>query len=364
MACARPEPSSPRQVDQGHNSLIMLLRKPFREAVIMETNEAANKFERVEKPKNLNELHHSLVENLSRIEAKKPRSIDVSWRNKNELVIRAKLNELKQKKITIVVMPDILLFRKDDPSKSLAVDLKWFSHSATNSREYFEVKLVPKDVTDELKLYFATSTKAPPETLYAASRVLNTAVKPLQTVFVTRALNAVAHLSEELGETFLAAANAAPSDFYVLLRALENPETADELRKHDPLLPARIRGIEAKQKLLEIEGGSFGVEQVAKILSISRQAVDKRRRLGRLIAVSRGRRGYVYPAWQFGGSGLVPGLERILQILHAHDAWMQIAFMLNANTRLKGRRPLDELRSGKVESVLEAARAYGEQGAA
>jgi hypothetical protein len=43
---------------------------------------------------------------------------------------------------------------------------------------------------------------------------------------------------------------------------------------------------------------------------------------------------------------------------------MQLTFFLNANDRLNGSRPLDMLRSGKVEPVLEAAASYGEHGAA
>jgi biotin operon repressor len=183
-------------------------------------------------------------------------------------------------------------------------------------------------------------------------------------VFITRALNAVAHLTEHSGEAFLQAVAAAPSDFSVLLRALEQSETTEQLRKEDPLLTARLRGIEAKQQLLKAEGGILSVEEVAKLLSISRQAVDKRRRSGQLIAVSPGRRGYAYPAWQFTENGTLPGLQTILQALRHHDEWMQIAFMLNANTRLKGRRPLDELRQGQVDAVVEAAKAYGAQGAA
>jgi len=38
--------------------------------------------------------------------------------------------------------------------------------------------------------------------------------------------------------------------------------------------------------------------------------------------------------------------------------------MLNGNSRLEGLRPLDVLRGGNEEVVLNAARLYGEQGAA
>jgi hypothetical protein len=137
----------------------------------------------------------------------------------------------------------------------------------------------------------------------------------------------------------------------------------EELRRSDPLAPARLRGIEARQRLIEAEGGILSVAEVAKFLGISRQAVDKRRRLGRLLGLQRGRRGYAYPAWQFTRSGTLAGLEDVLEALRERDPWMQLSFMLNANSRLGGSDPLSELRHGKTDAVREAALSYGEQGA-
>jgi len=105
-------------------------------------------------------------------------------------------------------------------------------------------------------------------------------------------------------------------------------------------------------------------EKVAEVLGISRQAVDKRRRQGRLIGLTQGRRGYAYPVWQFEGGKTLANLEKVLDRLQDHDPWMQLAFFLNTNARLNGSSPLDLLRSGIVEPVLEAAASYGEQGAA
>jgi hypothetical protein len=119
-----------------------------------------------------------------------------------------------------------------------------------------------------------------------------------------------------------------------------------------------------RQKLLEAEGGSISADEVAKLLSISRQAVDKRRRSGRLIGVTRGRHGYAYPIWQFDETGTISGLEDVLSKLHQHDPWMQMIFMLSPNSRLQGRSPLAVLREKNIDAVLTAASAYGEHGAA
>jgi hypothetical protein len=148
------------------------------------------------------------------------------------------------------------------------------------------------------------------------------------------------------------------------VRALQSPEALAPLKTVDPLLDARLRGIAARQRLVEGHGGALTADEVAKLLNITRQAVDKRRRNGQLLAVELGRRGYYYPAWQFGESGTLPGLENVLKALTDDDPWMQLAFFIAPNPRLDGRAPYQALAGGRLEAVLIAAQAYGEQGAA
>lgn len=208
--------------------------------------------------------------------------------------------------------------------------------------------------------------KASPRVVEAAARVmLSASTGAGKTAFLLRALTSLARLTEEAGERALGDAAGASSDYEVLLRALEEPSVLTALRAENPLALARLRGLQYRERLLQSEGGTISVAYVASILGLTRQAVDKRRRMGRLIGLNTGRRGYVYPIWQFGPDGSVlPGLELVLAELRGHDPWMQVAFMLNANTRLSGETPLAELRRGHVEEVRRAARAYGEQGAA
>ena len=96
---------------------------------------------------------------------------------------------------------------------------------------------------------------------------------------------------------------------------------------------------------------------------MSRQSVDKRRKQGKLLAVTTGKRGYLYPVWQFGDGGVLPGFEDILSALSDLDPWMKMIFMLGGNSFLDNRTPLELLREGHVEKILKAARAIGEQGA-
>jgi hypothetical protein len=44
-------------------------------------------------------------------------------------------------------------------------------------------------------------------------------------------------------------------------------------------------------------------------LQIARQAIDERRKEGKLLALELGNKGFHYPAWQIG----LPHLERVLQ---------------------------------------------------
>jgi biotin operon repressor len=159
-------------------------------------------------------------------------------------------------------------------------------------------------------------------------------------------------------------ASAAPTNFMVLLEALKARSPANEFAVNEPLATARLRGVERQHNLVEQSGGMLNGEGVAKLLGISRQAVDKRRRQNRLIGLTQGRRGYAYPIWQFDNGKTLSNLENVLNQLRNHDPWMQLTFFLNANDRLEGSSPLAMLRSGKVEPVLEAATSYGEHGAA
>jgi hypothetical protein len=139
----------------------------------------------------------------------------------------------------------------------------------------------------------------------------------------------------------------------------------EALQANDELYQDALRrGRDAKRELLAAEGGVLTGAQVADLLGLSRQAVDKRRRSGRLLGVETGRRGFAYPAWQFTDNGVLPGLEDVLQDLSDHDPWMQLIFMLSPDIWLDEQLPLHVLRCGQLERVRKAAQMLGEHGAA
>ena len=135
--------------------------------------------------------------------------------------------------------------------------------------------------------------------------------------------------------------------------------------RQDKFALAVARGMEARQKLAEAEGGSLSSEEVARLLRISKTAVLKRLEAGRLLAWREERlQAARFPRWQVDERGQVlAGLTEVLDCLSQDqglDAWGKILFFLQTKTSLGGKRPLDLLREGNIKEVCRAAQAYAE----
>jgi hypothetical protein len=154
----------------------------------------------------------------------------------------------------------------------------------------------------------------------------------------------------------------APAAEDVLVKAALQPTVVERIASRSPLLPALLRGAQEKRWLLAAEGGTLSGGEVAKLSGVTRQAIDKQRRAHKLFALRVGK-AWRYPAWQFADGQPLPGLDTILGALRGTSQWSVAAFLLGRNVRLRGRRPLDLLRGGKVDPVDRAARAYGAHGA-
>lgn len=176
-------------------------------------------------------------------------------------------------------------------------------------------------------------------------------------IFLARSLRAVEKLTA-LDDSALARAARQPDDVSVLLSALSAEEALTI--GNEPLAGARLRGIEAKRHMLAEEGGALTAAEAADFLQVSRQAIDKRRKEGKLLALELGKKGYWYPAWQFG----LKGFPQVLAELSNHNEWEKLNFFLNPSEALSDRTPLEVLRKTphELQDVLNAAAAYGEQG--
>ncbi|HWX21203.1 MAG TPA: hypothetical protein VN578_14985 [Candidatus Binatia bacterium] len=159
--------------------------------------------------------------------------------------------------------------------------------------------------------------------------------------------------------------NADPTTLARLLTVAFDRSIGSRESREDKLARAVVRGLEARQKLAEAEGGSLSSEDVARLLRMSKTAVLKRLEAGRLLAWREERlQAARFPRWQFDPHGQVQaGLEEVLAILNEDErlgAWGKILFFLQEKDSLGGRRPLDLLRAGKLKEVRLAAHAYAE----
>jgi len=185
---------------------------------------------------------------------------------------------------------------------------------------------------------------------------------PAEREWAERAGNFILQLME-LSEDVLVDASSAPDNWHVLLRTMGSPEMLRQMQAADPLADAFLRGIEARTRLIQENGGVFSTDKVARYLDITPQAVTKRRHSRQLLGLTFRKRGCMYPAWQFVERGTVLGLHEVLTLLAKHDEWMQNAFFITPNTRLEGHRPVEYLRDGKTSEVLKAAQEFAEHGA-
>jgi hypothetical protein len=181
--------------------------------------------------------------------------------------------------------------------------------------------------------------------------------------FFSRMLRVVKGLETDLTNERIDEATAAPTDQLVFLEALSSVSWASELVAEDPILAAKLRGLELRREMLKIAGGVLTSERVAAVLDVSRQAVDKRRAANQLLALTQGKRGYSYPGFQFEDGKTLRGLEDVLEKLDSLDPWMQLRFFTSSHERLDQKTPIEALRKGRVEDVISAASGYGEQGA-
>jgi hypothetical protein len=153
-----------------------------------------------------------------------------------------------------------------------------------------------------------------------------------------------------------------PKGLKLLIEDLLSSEFLAQLEIDDPLLEAKLKGVQHKEKLLNYQGKkSLTSSEAAAVLGISRQAVDNRRKNKTLLGLSLGNRGYRYPAWQFSNGSILIGWSEVLKNMEHLDDWSKLIFMLTGDIRLNNQTPLECLKGLQTDEVISAARAYGLQ---
>ncbi len=184
--------------------------------------------------------------------------------------------------------------------------------------------------------------------------------------FVLRTGRALTRIAERMPRDRLLAAVGAPTDTDVLFSSLrEAAAIGAEIgpEKPDPLTEAFLRGSQMKRDMLRAEGGVLSAQQLAEHLGITPQGLGRKRERNQVFWLRVGD-GYVYPAFQIGKDGLLPGIRKVLGAFAVEDPWMRTNFMLTGDARLGSKRPIDLLRKGQIDKVVSAAAAFGDHAAA
>jgi hypothetical protein len=127
---------------------------------------------------------------------------------------------------------------------------------------------------------------------------------------------------------------------------------------------ALLKGLQIAQSDLKEAGGAYDLDQVRVLMNgISRQMVDRKVREGSLLAVPGPSNRRAYPTVQFTSDGtVVPGLKAMQDALPTDNPWAVLNFLVHPDPRLNGRKPIDLLKAGEIDLVVDAARRMGQQG--
>lgn len=127
---------------------------------------------------------------------------------------------------------------------------------------------------------------------------------------------------------------------------------------------ALARGLKMRRDDLSKAGGTYELDDVRELMNgVTAQAVGKRVREGSLLAVPGPSNRRRYPTMQFTADGdVVAGLKAVSKAFPNQSPWMLLNFLVNPDIRLGGRTPIDLLKAGQVDPVVQAARTLGRQG--
>jgi hypothetical protein len=118
---------------------------------------------------------------------------------------------------------------------------------------------------------------------------------------------------------------------------------------------------ELRDSLLKESGGSLSLTQAANLLGVSRQALHKRIKAGSALGMMRGTE-LVLPRAQFVQRGggrfeVLTGIPEVVKLFNVAGGWSALQFLVEADPNL-ARPPIQALAQGRVDEVVNAAKAY------
>jgi hypothetical protein len=143
-------------------------------------------------------------------------------------------------------------------------------------------------------------------------------------------------------------------EFVKLLSDQEYP-TEERKRLH---IQNVINSFNYRRELLK---DTVDVNQVMEILGYdSRQAPLNRLKAGSLIAIKDNQKWW-FPLWQFDANtsdGIIDGLSRVIKALDCSNL-AKVSWLVNPNPYFANESPLEVLKTGDVERVVESAQSVG-----
>ncbi len=186
--------------------------------------------------------------------------------------------------------------------------------------------------------------------------------EPMRQAFTRRLHEVVDHLGQTADAATIEEVLGMADAFSGLGVAMQRVATSEAAAVRDPLAPARVRGLAARERLIDRAGGLLRLREAAKRLDVTTQAVSGRRSRDTILAVPMPNGEWVYPVCQFSEHGLVPGIESFVRSFDETDPWTRLAVLLAPSGRYGGKSALDLLKEGRRVEARTIAATYGEQG--
>ncbi len=124
---------------------------------------------------------------------------------------------------------------------------------------------------------------------------------------------------------------------------------------------ARLRGLARVAELRKMAEPCLGTGAVCALLGVSRETIRKKLERKQLLGLPKGSEDRVFPAFQFKGGAVLPGVPEVLQALDA-DPFVALSFFLSRNPFFGNRTAVDALKAGMIEEAVAEAGSYLEHG--
>lgn len=237
----------------------------------------------------------------------------------------------------------------------MKASIRGHANPASSARERFVeqsegwIKKLSVELPEAYVEYAVTGNPSPDDLLKSVAELASG--DQMHRALLLRYVRVVEQLVQKMPNDLIMSTISAPSDFGALVRALSDPRISEPSRRTDPLAGAVGRSIAHRDRLKQMAGEMLSSSQVEELLGIKRQAIDKRRKAHKLLALRMGS-DWSYPALQFDGGEVLFGFESILSAYAEKDPWVILDILLAPDEALRGRTLLQAMRE-KDEQAIE-----------